>query len=154
MGREVFSIRFHAFWCRTRSPGFHRDFKTGCRFSSATRTSSSRVSWRYSDYRQLWSRDTKDNQHTNAMSFSLPLGKKESLLVQCNKAYKSKTLTLRELASLLGILNWASQSVEYASAHIGIYKPSIHDKSIWGRWFDHYSFWRGQVWLKLVDKTG
>jgi hypothetical protein len=69
----------------------------------------------------------------NAMSFTLPLGKKESLLVQCNKAYKSKTLTLRELASLLGILNWASQSVEYASAHIGIYKPSIHDKSIWGR---------------------
>jgi hypothetical protein len=53
----------------------------------------------------------------NAMSFTLPLGKKESLLVQCNKAYKSKTLTLRELASLLGILNWASQSVEYASAH-------------------------------------
>ncbi len=67
MGREVFSIRFHALWSRTRSPGFHKDFKTGCRFSSATRTSSSRVSRRYSDYRQLWSRDTKGGQNGSGL---------------------------------------------------------------------------------------
>lgn len=51
------------------------------------------------------------------MSFSLPEKKREKLLGQCSKAYTSKTVLLKELASLLGILNWASQSVEYAPAH-------------------------------------
>lgn len=54
---------------------------------------------------------------TNTMSFLPPSKKKEKLLEQCDKAYRSKTLSLKELASLLGILNWASRSVEYALAH-------------------------------------
>ena len=55
--------------------------------------------------------------NTVTMSFSLPEKKREKLLGQCSKAYTSKTVSLKELASLLGILNWASQSVEYAPAH-------------------------------------
>ncbi len=54
---------------------------------------------------------------TISMSFTLPSKKKLKLLEHCNRAYNSKTLALRDIASLLGILNWAAQSVVYAPAH-------------------------------------
>ncbi|KZS10033.1 Uncharacterized protein APZ42_025603 [Daphnia magna] len=55
--------------------------------------------------------------NTNTISFCLPTIKKEKLLGQCHKAYSSDSLPLRYLASLFGILNWASQSVVFAPAH-------------------------------------
>ncbi|EFX68765.1 hypothetical protein DAPPUDRAFT_259675 [Daphnia pulex] len=54
---------------------------------------------------------------TISMSFILPQKKKEILVDQCSRALKSKTITLRELASILDILNWAAQSVNYAPAN-------------------------------------
>lgn len=54
---------------------------------------------------------------TISMSFILPQKKKEKLVEQCGRAFKSKTITLRELASILGILNWVGQSVNYAPAN-------------------------------------
>jgi hypothetical protein len=51
------------------------------------------------------------------MTFCLPKKKKDKLLELCSKTYKSMSLSLREMASLLGILNWATQSLDYAPAH-------------------------------------
>jgi hypothetical protein len=51
------------------------------------------------------------------MTFGLPHKKRDKLLELCNRAYEAETLSLREMTSLLGILNWAAQSVDYAPAH-------------------------------------
>ncbi|KAK4037425.1 hypothetical protein OUZ56_029458 [Daphnia magna] len=58
-------------------------------------------------------------RHFNYQPFQIisSNGCKAKLLEQCKKAYKSETLSLRELASLLGTLNWASYSVEYDPGH-------------------------------------
>lgn len=54
---------------------------------------------------------------TITMSFSLPSKKVKKLKEMCTLAYKSSSPPLQDLASLLGILNWADHSVNYAPAH-------------------------------------
>jgi hypothetical protein len=54
---------------------------------------------------------------TISMSCILHQKKKEILVEQCSRALKSKTITLRELASILSIFNWAAQSVNYSPAN-------------------------------------
>lgn len=54
---------------------------------------------------------------TVAMTFSLPLDKRTKLLGLCGAALGKKATFLRELAAILGLLNWAVQTVNFAPAH-------------------------------------
>lgn len=54
---------------------------------------------------------------TAALTFSLPPKKVDKLLRMCTLAYTSNSPSLKDLASLLGVLNWAVHSVNYAPAH-------------------------------------
>lgn len=52
-----------------------------------------------------------------AMTLSLPGAKRQSMSSLCSKILGGSSVTLRELASLLGKLSFASSSVEFARLH-------------------------------------
>jgi len=51
------------------------------------------------------------------LAFSLPIRKVESLINSCKKVLNSKTILLRDLATILGNLNWTAIAVPYARSH-------------------------------------
>jgi len=52
------------------------------------------------------------------MSFSLPPKKIDKILSQCRSLLKAQLVSLRDLASFLGSLNWASFAISRSQAHI------------------------------------
>jgi hypothetical protein len=55
--------------------------------------------------------------HTSPMTFTLPEKKVAGILKLCESALKRHEISLRELASIIGKLNWAISAVRYARAH-------------------------------------
>ena len=51
------------------------------------------------------------------MSLSLPSKKRLMIVNACERLLKAPKTTVRELASLLGLLSWASTAVEFAQSH-------------------------------------
>jgi hypothetical protein len=56
--------------------------------------------------------------HSTSMSFTLTEKKSADLKNLCIAVVRKESISLRELASLLGNFNWASQAVPFAQAHI------------------------------------
>ena len=55
--------------------------------------------------------------NSSKLAFCLPPKKVESILNLCKQSQKCKTISLREIASILGLLNWASMAIPYARSH-------------------------------------
>ena len=56
--------------------------------------------------------------HSTSMSFTLTEKKSADLKNLCIAVVRKESISLRELASLLGNFNWAAQALPFAQAHI------------------------------------
>lgn len=56
--------------------------------------------------------------HSSSKAFTLTEKKSVDLKNLCNTFLRKKSISLREIASLLGNFNWAPQAVPFAQAHI------------------------------------
>lgn len=54
---------------------------------------------------------------TPSFSLSIPKAQRSNIFSVCEKLLKEKLVSLRDLASILGKLNWASIAIPYAQAH-------------------------------------
>lgn len=55
--------------------------------------------------------------NTGFMTFSLSTQKRESIIRLCRETLSAHSVSLRQLATLLGLFNWAVSAVNYAPAH-------------------------------------
>ena len=56
--------------------------------------------------------------NSSSVTFSLPVFKVKSITKLCKKALNNKCVTLRDLAAMLGVFNWATIAISYTRAHL------------------------------------